>query len=408
MTSQRFAYFVALLGASAFSLGMQGRCEAQDKSAQQPESQSTQASSETSGSSTESPSRLAIERAFKSVDLALPVWMEQPPGDSSVWFAVEQKGTLVRFKDSPGARKSTALDIRDRVKYGGERGFLGLAFHPDFQKNGHIFVNYTTEAGGPLTTRVSRFTANDARSEFDPKSEKVLLSFRQTYANHNGGQVSFGPDGYLYIGVGDGGSAGDPKNDAQNPRTLLGTILRIDVDASGEKGYGIPDGNAFTDGSGRPEIYAWGLRNPWRFSWDPKTEKLWVADVGQNAYEEINIVEAGENYGWRFREGKHCYKPKTDCRTKGLVDPVHEYSHKQGDKSITGGYVYRGKVESLAGHFIYGDFVSGRIWALDTESYKNRELFDTSYGISSFARAADGRLFFFDYGPGHVYQFVER
>ncbi len=375
--------FLNLLVFALLSFGMQGRCEAQ------------------SAGSEKAP--LRYEKVFKEVDLQLPVWMEQLP--DGTWLVVEQRGKIVRFANQPKAKKSTVLDLRDRVKYGGERGLLGLAIHPNFEKNGHIYVNYTTEKPGKLKTRISRFTSKDVGKTFSKESEKVLLSFEQPYSNHNGGQVSFGPDGYLYIGVGDGGSAGDPINAGQDKDTLLGTILRIDVDAK-NKNYGIPPSNPFVKKDGRDEIYAWGLRNPWRFSWDPKTGQLWAGDVGQNAYEEIDIIQGGGNYGWRYREGKHCYKPSKGCPTKGLIDPEIEYSHDVG-QSVTGGYVYRGTIEALQGKYIYADFVSGRIWAYDPERKKNEELFDTSFGIASFARDQKGELYFFDYGPGSIYKLVK-
>lgn len=372
---------MVLIVTACLSLGMQGRCEAQTAKSEK--------------------AAVKYERVFEEVDLELPVWMEQLP-DSS-WLAVEQRGKIVRFGDA--GPQQVALDISDRVKYGGERGLLGLAIHPKFKDNGHIYVNYTTEAPGELTTRISRFTSKDGGKSFAEKSEKVLLTYEQPYSNHNGGQVSFGPDGYLYIGVGDGGSAGDPLNSGQDKTTLLGSILRIDVKPDGEKKYGIPPSNPLVGKKGRDEIFAWGLRNPWRFSWDPKTGQLWAGDVGQNAYEEIDIVEGGKNYGWRYREGKHCFKPPEDCPTEGLTEPVLEYSHDVG-QSVTGGYVYRGKIEALDGNYIYADFVSGRIWAYDVASKKNKELFDTGFGIASFARDSAGELYFFDYGSGSIYRFV--
>ncbi len=248
-----------------------------------------------------------LQRRFEHAKLSLLVWVEQHPKSAKTWFALEQRGTLSRF-DADGGKKQIALDITDRVRYGGERGLLGMAFHPTFPEAPFIYVNYThDDKSRGLISRVSRFKTKDKGKTFDPGSEKVLLSYEQPYGNHNGGQILFGPDKMLYIGVGDGGSGGDPKKHGQNTKTLLGTILRIDVN---KEPYGIPADNPFAKQGGRKEIYAYGLRNPWRMSFDRKTGDLWVGDVGQNAYEEINVVQKGKNYGWRTMEGTHCFDPE--------------------------------------------------------------------------------------------------
>ena len=352
-----------------------------------------------------------LERVFANIELRQPVWMQQPPEDRSRWFVVEQEGRLITFPDQSTTKdRHVALDISARVKSGGEMGLLGLAFHPKYGENGYIYLNYTSDEG-ERHTRVSRFTRlRDDGVSFDPKSEKILLKIPQPYANHNGGQVSFGPDGLLYVGVGDGGLAGDPKEHGQNTSTLLGTMLRIDVDAKDP--YGIPTDNPFARSGGAPEIFAWGLRNPWRFSFDRKTGKLWAGDVGQNAWEEISIIERGKNYGWNIREGTHCYDPPAHLKLLGSGDcgsdaklepPVIEYSQDQGDRSVTGGYVYRGtKQRQIAGHYIYGDYVSGRIWAYDPASKESRMLLDTGCLIASFVEAADGEIGVIDYA-GKIY-----
>jgi glucose/arabinose dehydrogenase len=223
----------------------------------------------------------------------------------------------------------------------------------------------------------------------------------QPYPNHNGGMVAFGPDGYLYVGLGDGGSKGDPDNRAQNLDDLLGKILRIDVDQGDP--YGIPIDNPFAKGGGRPEIYAIGLRNPWRFSFDTKTGNLWVADVGQYKWEEINLVARGGNYGWRVMEGTHCFHPSTDCQTTTFSLPVSEYFHDKGRCSITGGYVYRGRIlPSLAGTYVYGDFCSGEIFALNKDETVNEphQIFKSSLQISSFGEDAAGELYVLDHKGG--------
>jgi glucose/arabinose dehydrogenase len=268
-------------------------------------------------------------------------------------------------------------------------GLLGLAFHPRFGENRFFFVNYT--ADNPLRTVVSRFEADPA----DPdralaSSEKIILEFSQPYRNHNGGQIGFGPDGYLYVATGDGGARGDPHGNAQSLGTLLGKILRIDVDRSEEgRAYAVPDDNPFRGRDrARGEIWAYGLRNPWCFSWDGQG-RLWAADVGQDAVEEIDIVEKGKNYGWNILEGSRCFKPPSGCDPAGTVLPVDEYTHELG-QSVTGGFVYAGKaVPSLEGAYVFADFVSGRVWTLwydkfearRTELLRNEQAMISSFGI---------------------------
>ena len=356
-----------------------------------------------------------LVRVFEDIRLRSPVAAEQPPDDRKRWYVVEQRGRLITFVTARERNREVALDITGRVEFGGEQGLLGLAFHPQYGENGYIFVNYISTEG-ERHTRVSRFKRKGAGPTFDPRSEKVLLRVPQPYSNHNGGQVSFGPDGMLYIAMGDGGLAGDPQNHGQDTTTLLGAMLRIDVD--GGDPYAIPPDNPFANGGGAAEIFAWGLRNPWRFSFDRQTQKLWAGDVGQNDWEEIDVIDRGKNYGWNIREGTRCYDPPAhlavlgsgDCGSKAKLEPpVFEYSQAQGDRSVTGGFVYRGKRwPKIRGQYVYGDFVSGRIWAYDMRRGASRLLIDTGCLISSFVEGADGEIGVLDYGSGALYHLQVR
>jgi len=322
-------------------------------------------------------------------------------------FVTEQKG---RIQEIVEQRPRLFLDLSERVASGGECGLLGLAFHPRFAENGFFYVNYTTRRNGRLETVVSRFTA-DPRAVPSARSattvagtEKEILIFPQPYANHNGGQIAFGPDGMLYIGTGDGGSAGDPLGNGQNLGTWLGKILRIDV---GRLPYRVPPDNPFLTREGaRPEIWAYGLRNPWRFSFDRKTGELWVGDVGQNRWEEIDVVEKGGNYGWSAREGAHPFKPE---RADGavLVEPVKDYGRQEG-QSVIGGFVYRGRAfPALEGIYFYADFGSRHLWGLRRE--KGRITFDARlltapFPVSAFGEDAQGELYLLDYEGGRIYR----
>jgi glucose/arabinose dehydrogenase len=288
-------------------------------------------------------------------------------------------------------------------------GLLGLTFHPDFQTNGFFFVDYT--ADNPRRTVIARYQVN----AFDPNQANVstgtiILEVDQPYTNHNGGQIAFGADGYLYIAMGDGGSGGDPLGHGQNRSTLLGSLLRIDVDSqTAGRNYSIPIDNPFAGNSMgyAEEIFAYGLRNPWRFSFDSETGNLWLADVGQNEIEEIDVIRNGGNYGWNLKEGTQCYAV-SECDGFGLIDPIWEYNHGLG-RSITGGYIYRGsRLPALYGNFLYGDFVSGRIWSLEYDGIgltNNTELFDTSLSISSFGVDESGEVYVLSY-DGTVYIFT--
>ncbi|MBI2619332.1 MAG: PQQ-dependent sugar dehydrogenase [Ignavibacteriales bacterium] len=311
-----------------------------------------------------------LTAAFPNLTFDKPVDLQNAGDGSNRLFVVEQPGVIKVFlNDSTVTSARIFLDLRDRVHYvsGSELGLLGLAFHPSYEDSGSFFVNYT--ATGPLRTVIARFTV----SQNDPDSavgasEEILLEINQPYTNHNGGQLTFGPDGYLYIALGDGGSGGDPLNNAQNLGSLLGKMLRIDVDnPTGGNAYGIPPDNPYAGGESgyREEIFAHGLRNPWRFSFDLPTGRLWCGDVGESAREEIDLIEKGKNYGWNIMEGTLCYPPTSVvCNTTGLMLPIWEYGRGVGG-SITGGIVYRGAlISELVGRYVFGDFVSGYLGAL--------------------------------------------
>ncbi len=366
-----------------------------------------------SSSSTE----ISLER-FTTLTFESPIAMLQAPSDDSHWYVVQQNGLIARFSVSAPSSSTTVLDLRSRVRAGGEMGLLGMAFHPDFPQDSRVFLSYTT--GNPLVSRVSAFTSSDQGATLNAGSEQILLQIDQPQENHNGGNIAFGSDGYLYIGIGDGGGGGDDHGETGNGQrltTMLGKMLRIDVDSGAP--YGIPPtnpfaGNALCPRQGRtsaecPEIYAWGLRNPWRWSFDRSTGDLWVADVGQNTYEEVNQVTLGGNYGWRCREGAHPFKSETQgCSTADLIDPVTEYGRALG-RSITGGYVYRGaQPTGLLGRYLFADFASGRIFAWIPENATALEptvLLESGLAISSFGQGHDGELYVVDYG-GTLYRIV--
>ena len=287
------------------------------------------------------------------------------------------------------------LDISDRVSNRrSEEGLLGLALDPT--NEAHLYVYYS--AARPRRSVVSRFTIADDHPRADPDSELVILEVEQPYANHNGGQIAFGPDGYLHIGLGDGGAAGDPLGNGQDTATLLGAVLRIDVSrATPEQPYAIPPDNPFAPGGGRGEIWAYGLRNPWRFSFDRDTGDLWAGDVGQNRWEEIDLIERGGNYGWNVLEGNHCFGVRDGCQREGMAAPVWEYSLDGEPCSVIGGYVYRGSaIPWLKGVYVYGDFCSGEVFGLryaDGVVMEHQRLADTGRRIMSFAEDKGGELY---------------
>ena len=353
-----------------------------------------------------------VVRVFPQLSFLRPLALLQAPGDASRWFVVEQDGVVRGFDNVAAVTGSSVfLDIALRVDSAAEEaGLLGFAFDPDYANNGFVYAAYTSS--GPFRSVVSRFTLDGTSGVVDAGSELILLEVPQPATNHNGGNLVFGPDGFLYVGLGDGGGAGDPDNNAQTTSNLLGTILRLNVD--NVPPYTIPTGNVFAGntecatGAGTqpcPEIFAWGLRNPWRFSFDQMTGELWVGDVGQGAWEEINRVDGGENFGWNNREGANCFPAGTSCATTS-VDPITQYPHGDGF-SVTGGYVYRGTAyPGLSGQYIFGDYVTGRIFRLPATAAQGTEpvdLTDTSLSISSFGQGEDGEIYVVDH-EGGLYQ----
>lgn len=346
-----------------------------------------------------------------------PVAMRQLPGDDRYWYVVEQglthPGRIVRFDGSnPDVSSSeTVLDLSDLLNNAGgnEWGVLGMDFHPDFASNGYLYVSYTGTLDRKLTSFIVRYTSSDGGATFDRDTAHEILHLAQPFSNHNGGNILFGPDGYLYAGFGDGGSQGDPAGNGQNTDVWLAKMLRIDVDAGDP--YGIPDDNPFADGvGGAPEVYAWGLRNPWRWSFDSVTGDLWAGDVGQNDWEEVDLIRNGGNYGWNAKEGTHCYDADP-CDSGPWIEPVTEYKHNNaGGVSITGGYVYRGSaIPSLVGTYLYADAYYGRFWALTYDPVTGEPdptviAEDTGLYPVSFGQDHAGEVYFTDWDGGRLYR----
>jgi glucose/arabinose dehydrogenase len=338
-----------------------------------------------------------------------PVHITYAGDGSSRLFVVEQAG-VIRVIDQGQLLPQPFLDIHERVNSGGEKGLFSVAFHPQYKDNGLFYVDYTTHQKG-LHSIIAEFKRRNY-NQADPGSERVLLKIKQPYANHNGGQLAFGPDGYLYIGMGDGGSANDPFGNGQNTQTLLGKLLRIDVDRrNGTRAYGVPPDNPFIGtAKSRDEIWAFGLRNPWRFSFDTDSGLLYLADVGQDAYEEIDVIKKGRNYGWNIMEGPICTPGVgINCNKSGLELPIFSYPHPDGF-SITGGFVYRGQaIPELCGVYIYGDYVAQRIWGLRYDGRKVTQqqlLLKTRHPISSFGEDQEHELYLADYSHGKVIKIV--
>jgi glucose/arabinose dehydrogenase len=351
------------------------------------------------------PDRLALEPLVSG--LAAPVGLVAA-GDGSNRLFVLERGGVIRVIEADGSlRADPFVDLSDRIVSGGERGLLGLAFHPDFARNRRLFVHYSRKADG--ATVVAELRADADLQRADPGSERILLTVPQPYANHNGGKLAFGPDGYLYLGLGDGGSGGDPHGNAQNTQVLLGKILRLDVDGTPASGraYAIPPDNPFAPngvhpGEGLPEIWAYGLRNPWRFSFDPRSGDLYIGDVGQGSYEEIDRQPSdspgGENYGWSVMEGRHCYQGT--CDQAGYVKPIAEYSHDVGC-SVSGGEVYRGDAQpDLVGVYVFGDYCGGQLMTLqvDEGTVTPKVVAQTGLSISAFGAGEDGEIYVVDLG----------
>ncbi len=335
--------------------------------------------------------------------LVRPLGIAHAGDGSGRLFLLEQAGR-VRIHDGSQLRPTPFLDITSLVTCCAEQGLLGLAFHPDYAANGTFFVSYTNLAGSWV---IARYRVSADPDVADAGSGEVLLTVAQPFTNHNGGHLAFGPDGLLYAASGDGGGAGDPQNNGQRLDTLLGKILRIDV--NGGSAYAIPPGNPFGD-----EIWSYGLRNPWRFSFDRLTGDLWIGDVGQDDWEEIDFEPAGSaggrNYGWRFKEGSQCFDPPSGCDPGGLVDPVLEYGHGLGC-SVTGGHRYRGPaMPGRRGTYFYGDFCSGRLWGATPAAagaWKSVELADTSFQISSFGEDEAGEVYLADLSGGEIHRLVD-
>jgi len=342
--------------------------------------------------------------------LEKPLALTHAGDGSGRLYVIEQPGRIRVIQDKQ-LLDAAFLDIRERVEDGAnEQGLLGLAFHPDYVKNGYFFVNYTGANGDTI---ISRFTVTGNPVAVAPDSEKVLLQFKQPYSNHNGGHLVFGPDGFLYIGTGDGGSGGDPEGNAQNPDSLLGKMLRIDVDHGDP--YAVPADNPFVQGGGRPEVWAVGLRNPWRYSFDRLTGDLYIADVGQNQWEEINFIAAdptgvppaGINFGWDYWEATHPFEG-TPLDGVPMVAPIWEYGHELGC-SVTGGMVYRGSLPAWQGVYFYADYCKGTIWGLlrDRDGvWENQVLVQSGATVTCFGEDEAGELYLVDRG-GAVFRMVE-
>jgi len=373
--------FLTVLFLSFFIVG----CQTENK---EPSTQSTTASS------------IALQPIFTNLTFDVPIAMLQ--SSNGQWFVVEQNGKIKTFKTGDTST-NTFIDLAEKVDFGGEKGLLGMALHPEFHSNGIFFVSYSNNSGN---SNLSRFQSNNL--VVDANSEKTILTVDQPYSNHNGGQITFGPDGFLYFGLGDGGAADDPRGHGQNKETLLGSIIRIDVNNSDT--YEIPADNPFVGKPGKDEIYAYGLRNPWRWSFDKKTGELWLADVGQNEWEEINIIKLGGNYGWNSLEANHCFV-ESNCDKSGFISPIFEYSHNEG-RSVTGGYVYRGtEMPNLNGHYFYADYVSGNIWSLRKNAdsnYTNTLRISSNIHIASFAEDLQANLYVIAHQSGKIFKIIEK
>ncbi len=363
------------------------------------------------------------ENAFPNLDFSQPTEFQAPNTNSDLVFVAQKGGLVYAFEnDSAATEQSTFLDLRDSVLSVEEQGLFGLAFHPDYAQNGYFYVHHT--ADNPRRSVIARYKVDpDNPRKALRDSQKVLLEVDQPHSTHNGGELEFGPDGYLYASLGDGEvtSDGDPYDNGQDRSTLLGTVLRIDVDTTDPGlNYGIPDSNPFvgdsTCGDGteacRGEIYAYGFRNPWRFSFDSETGRLWLGDVGHNRYEEIDVIKKGENYGWSIMEGKHCFDPRTGCETEGLTMPVYEYAHDNRRRSVTGGVVYRGSaLPSLQGKYLYADFVINSVFKLTYDIFdrqwvtsRNR-MFDDVRNVISFGTDRQNEVYMCSF-DGNVYKIV--
>jgi glucose/arabinose dehydrogenase len=352
----------------------------------------------------EAPPALSLEPVAEG--LVNPISIATAPDG---WLLVnEQPGRVVAIHPASGERAVVA-DLDDRIDGGGERGLLGLALHPDWPEVGRAFIHYSANDGDAILAEFSGGQEGDGPPVIDPGSERILLELPDPYPNHNGGQLAFGPDGFLWMALGDGGSANDPHGHGQDTATLLGSILRLDVTQPGA--YAVPPDNPFVDGGGAPEIFLFGLRNPWRFSFDPETDLLWIGDVGQGASEEVDRVDpaadAGANLGWNLMEGAHCFSDPS-CSSTGLVLPLTEYGHDLGC-SVTGGFVYRGQaIDELAGWYLFADYCTGFLFGIPSDAAEPADgtalapslLLETGATVSSFGVDSDGELYLVDHAGG--------
>ncbi len=363
----------------------------------------------------------ALAKSKKSLSIGLesfangfqsPVDLQMPDDGTGRFFVVEQAGTI-RIVENGTVLAQNFLDIQSKVTSGGELGLLGMAFHPGFANDPRFFVNYTrTVNGNQIQSVIAQYRVSSSDpNAADPASETILLTVDQPFTNHKAGQLAFGPDGFLYFGLGDGGSGGDPLGNGQNVQTLLGKMMRIDVNHT-DPGlqYAVPPDNPFvSSNTALHEIWAYGFRNPWRFSFERGTGRLFCADVGQDRYEEVDLVRKGGNYGWNVMEGKHCFDPIKKCNRKGKILPIVEYNHSVGE-AVIGGYVYKGSsIPALSGKYIFGDFVSGAIWYLleSAGKFVRKPLLNSGLAISAFGQDTAGEVYVVDYG-GTVFKLAPK
>jgi glucose/arabinose dehydrogenase len=363
------------------------------------------------------PTTADIALVLRVSGLTAPVFITDAGDGTNRFFIVEQTGRI-KIWNGTSVLGTPFLSLAGKVSGGGEQGLLGLAFHPDYETNRKLYVNFTNPSGDTIIREYKASLSNPNLVDKDTK--RLVLKQQQPFSNHNGGMLLFGPDGYLYVGLGDGGSAGDPGNRAQDKGTLLGKMLRINVDGrTGGKGYGIPSSNPYVGEPGKNEIWQRGLRNPWRYSFDRANGNLWIGDVGQYKWEEIDRARntasgpgRGVNWGWRVLEGTHCYKPPSGCNRTGKKMPVTEYKHTQasGRCSVTGGYVYRGSaIPDLVGGYVFADYCTGEIFVIPagaSNGVTRTRLLNTSANISSFGERPNGELFVVDRG-GRIYSIVQ-